>query len=236
MQKTRTRSPLLGYNTNVRHAGRLFHIQTEDSGVGRPHIITHLFVKGTILATKKTSYNHLLEEEDLETGVRNLMKDQHRAMFIELRDGVHDATATQRLGSSEEGTSVQTPPPVPPKIPSKAAPKTAPKTPPKTAPKTPSKAPPKTAPKTPSKTPPKRPVRPTRSPARPSAAAKERVRVVQPTAPKDPPKDPETLHVDYAGRSIFDTPKENGDSVEERITDKSLDEVILSYLTEEGDE
>ena len=39
-------SPLLGYNTNVRHKGKLYHIQTEDSGVNRPHIITHLFADG----------------------------------------------------------------------------------------------------------------------------------------------------------------------------------------------
>ena len=39
-------SPLLGYNNNVRHKGRVFHIQTEDSGVNHPHIITHLFADG----------------------------------------------------------------------------------------------------------------------------------------------------------------------------------------------
>ena len=37
-------SPLLGFNNNVRHKGRLFHIQTEDSGVRHPHVITHLFM------------------------------------------------------------------------------------------------------------------------------------------------------------------------------------------------
>ena len=39
-------SPLLGYNNNVRHKNRVFHIQTEDSGVKHPHIITHLFMDG----------------------------------------------------------------------------------------------------------------------------------------------------------------------------------------------
>ena len=66
MGKNAPQSPLLGYNTNVRHDGLLYHIQTEDSGVGHPHVITHLFVDGTILATKKTSYKHLLEEDDIE--------------------------------------------------------------------------------------------------------------------------------------------------------------------------
>ncbi len=39
-------SPLLGYNTNVRHKGRVFHIQTEDSGVLKPLVISHLFADG----------------------------------------------------------------------------------------------------------------------------------------------------------------------------------------------
>ena len=48
-------SPLLGYNNNVRHKNRVFHIQTEDSGVNHPHIITHLFMDGgRILKSVKT--------------------------------------------------------------------------------------------------------------------------------------------------------------------------------------
>ena len=39
-------SPQLGFNNNVRHKGRVFHIQTEDSGIKHPHIITHLFADG----------------------------------------------------------------------------------------------------------------------------------------------------------------------------------------------
>lgn len=93
-----TNSPLLGYNTNVRHAGQLFHIQTEDSGREHPHIITHLFTSGTILATKKTPYGDVLDASDWEDRVRQIMKDQHKAMFVELRDGVHDDIASQILG------------------------------------------------------------------------------------------------------------------------------------------
>ena len=54
---TKAPSPLLGYNNNVRHKNRVFHIQTEDSGVKHPHIITHLFMDGgRILKSVKTSY------------------------------------------------------------------------------------------------------------------------------------------------------------------------------------
>ena len=84
-------SPLLGYNTNVRHKGRIYHIQTEDSGINHPHIITHLFADGgRIVASKKTSYAEQVGSPDLRDTVKALMREQHKAMFIGLRDGLYD--------------------------------------------------------------------------------------------------------------------------------------------------
>jgi hypothetical protein len=84
-------SPLVGYNTNVRHKGKLYHIQTEDSGVNHPHVITHLFADGgRIIASRKTGYAEHLGAKDLQSVVKKLMQDQHKAMFIELRDCVYD--------------------------------------------------------------------------------------------------------------------------------------------------
>src|SRR6187431_65531 len=76
-------SPLLGFNNNVRHKGRVFHVQTEDSGVRHPHVITHLFADGgRILKTMKTSYAEHLNEANLRDVVHQLMKEQHKAMFV----------------------------------------------------------------------------------------------------------------------------------------------------------
>ena len=87
----RAPSPLLGYNTNVRHKGKLYHIQTEDSGVNHPHIITHLFADGgRIIASKKTDYAQYLGAENLAEVVKKLMQEQHKALFIALRDCVYD--------------------------------------------------------------------------------------------------------------------------------------------------
>jgi hypothetical protein len=86
-----TQSPLLGFNNNVKHRGRLFHIQTEDSGVRHPHVITHLFMDGgRILKTIKTSYAEHIGSDKLQQVVRDLMKEQHKMMFIALRDGQFD--------------------------------------------------------------------------------------------------------------------------------------------------
>ena len=84
-------SPLVGYNTNVRHKGNLYHIQTEDSGVKRPHVITQLFADGgRIIASEKTSYEEHVGAENLQTLVKKLMQEQHKRVFIALRDGEYD--------------------------------------------------------------------------------------------------------------------------------------------------
>ena len=79
-----------GFNHNITHAGRVFHVQTEDSGVNNPNILTHLFVGGNILASKKTSYAELLDAENLQELVRQLMEDQHKQMLRNLVNGVYD--------------------------------------------------------------------------------------------------------------------------------------------------
>jgi hypothetical protein len=99
------RAPLLGYNTNVRHKGKLYHIQTEDSGVGHPHIITHLFADGgRIVASKKTSYTEHVGSQAMQDTVKKLMQAQHKAMFIALRDGVYDEGGPNDAARDQTGT------------------------------------------------------------------------------------------------------------------------------------
>lgn len=83
-----------GFNHNIKHKGRVYHIQTEDSGPKNPHIITHLFVGGNILASKKTEYTEILGKPDYEKTVRSMMEEQHKQMLRNLVNGVYDAVAT----------------------------------------------------------------------------------------------------------------------------------------------
>jgi hypothetical protein len=99
-------SPLLGFNTNVKHKGKVFHIQTEDSGIKHPHVITHLFADGgRILKSLKTTYADHVGEETLTETIRTLMKEQHKAMFIALRDGEYDSLIDERFHTTAEGAS-----------------------------------------------------------------------------------------------------------------------------------
>lgn len=82
----------VGFNNNVKYKNQVFHIQTEDSGVKRPHIITHLFADGgRILKSYKRGYGPLIDAVDaLSPHVRAWMKGQHKEMFIGLREGKFD--------------------------------------------------------------------------------------------------------------------------------------------------
>lgn len=84
--------PLVGYNTNVSHREKVYHIQTEDSGRDHPHIISHLFADGgRIVTTRKKSYADLLDSADVDALVRQMMQKQHRAMCAALEQGRFDA-------------------------------------------------------------------------------------------------------------------------------------------------
>jgi hypothetical protein len=99
---------LLGFNTNVRHRGVLFHVQTEDSGRRNPHVITHLYHHGTILASEKTEYRDKLDAADLDGEVKALMESQHKAMLVRLRRGAFDPLIDQRLGAALEPAAADT--------------------------------------------------------------------------------------------------------------------------------
>ncbi len=90
---------LSGFNNNVRYQGVLFHVQTEDSGRAHPHVITHLYHGGTIVASEKRSYADRLDESDLSSAVRRVMEEQHRSMLRRLKDGQFDDVIRERLGA-----------------------------------------------------------------------------------------------------------------------------------------
>jgi len=119
---------LSGFNTNIRHRGVLFHVQTEDSGRAHPHIITHLFHGGNILSSEKRGYEHLLAAKDLPGEVRNLMEAQHKSMLQRLRRGDFDGLIRERLGAgalsdtSDTGSTTQ-----PDGVAAHAAPRDAPR-------------------------------------------------------------------------------------------------------------
>jgi pSer/pThr/pTyr-binding forkhead associated (FHA) protein len=99
----------LGFNNNVQYRGATYHVQSEDSGIDRPHIITHLFADGgRVIKTHKRTYAKEVQRADVAAYVRGLMKAQHMEMCIALREGTFDDVIA---GHAVGGTSVLEGPP-----------------------------------------------------------------------------------------------------------------------------
>lgn len=88
MSAPKAGAPVVGFNHNVQYGPRVYHVQTEDSGLPHAHYITHVFVGGNIVASTKSSYADLVDAEpDLPKAVRILMEAQHKAMLKRLISG-----------------------------------------------------------------------------------------------------------------------------------------------------
>jgi len=196
-----------GFNHNIQHQGKLWHIQTEDSGLANPHVITLLYLGGNIIAKKKTSYQQLTQDDNLPKLVREIMEEQHKAMLRDLiRGGFAGVPSKTEADLANQAPGVpsqpglpssqsQKPPlahqaPVPPPAPSVASPP-------------------------PSASPPPVPAKPAPSSSTPSSTAYQHLAEEQQVAPEI-----KATEID----SLFGSGKD----------EKSLDEIILSYLSDDN--
>ena len=81
---------ITGYNTDVPHNNRVFHIQTEDKGETAPEIESLVYVGGEILATKKTSYAEAVRNGRDDRAVQEIVEQQHRTMIAAIQRGRFD--------------------------------------------------------------------------------------------------------------------------------------------------
>jgi hypothetical protein len=212
--------PLVGFNNNVRYRGMRFHIQTEDSGVSRPHIITHLFADGGhVIKSVRTDYSEYVDRPDRPVLIQQMMRDQHRAMALDLRDGRLDAKIDGLVSSAPPPSApLASTPPVSeeaaPAIPSKAKAEPAPAS---------TKA--KAAPPDSSSEPESVEGKPGR---RKSSRAPEPKRRKQSHPPSS--KGPSTRKGRPSASAVLQA-KPNGDSIFGALPQESLDDVILSYVT-----
>ena len=91
MRRPSFRRAQMGFNNNIKFKDQVFHVQTEDSGLDAPHIITHLFADGgRVIKSHKRDYHEHVQRPDVTEFVRTLMKSQHLEMVLMLRDGRFD--------------------------------------------------------------------------------------------------------------------------------------------------
>ena len=97
---------ITGYNTDIRHRDVVFHVQTEDKGKGNPCVESLVYVKGQVIANKRTGYADMLTEGKGEKDIVALMEHQHRVMIAAIKGGKLD----EKVAALNGGRGVPTPP------------------------------------------------------------------------------------------------------------------------------
>src|SRR3990172_3969552 len=87
-----------GFNTDVRHDGKTYHVQTEDKGLQNPIIETLIYVGGEILAARRTSYADLLSKGAGEKEIAERIESQHNRMILDIREGRYDSKKVRPFG------------------------------------------------------------------------------------------------------------------------------------------
>jgi hypothetical protein len=84
---------ITGYNTDVRHGNRVFHVQTEDKGLANPKIETLIYLGGEILDNFRSTYEDLSTTPPVvESQIQVRMDEQHRAIIRDIKNGKYDQT------------------------------------------------------------------------------------------------------------------------------------------------
>ena len=101
---------LTGYNTDIKHEGVVYHVQTEDGGTENPVIVSLVYQGGRILASRRTSYAKLLGSGDFMPQLRDLLEKQHREMIQAIRSGTLGSVKAGEPGPETAAQDSQPPP------------------------------------------------------------------------------------------------------------------------------
>ncbi len=77
---------ITGFNTDIVYEGVTYHVQTEDKGLDTPLILSLIYDRGTILASKRSPYNDLLEDFD-ENVLSERLQRQHKLICAAIKAG-----------------------------------------------------------------------------------------------------------------------------------------------------
>ena len=101
---------ITGYNTDIEFDGVTYHVQTEDKGLQRPIILSLVYDRGTILASKRLPYDDLLEGELDEDALAARLQRQHKLICAAIQAGriedLRQMTLRESMTAAEAGKAV----------------------------------------------------------------------------------------------------------------------------------
>lgn len=102
---------ITGFNTDINFQGTTYHVQTEDKGLATPLILSLVYNQGTILASKRSSYDDLVEKGFDEKVLAARLQKQHKTICAAIRAGrieelkkmtAKDSAARRKKSPAEE--------------------------------------------------------------------------------------------------------------------------------------
>ena len=78
---------ITGFNTDVEHEGVVYHVQTEDKGLSSPLILSLVYSRGEILASKRSPYEDLIARGFTDEALAERLKRQHLLICAAIRAG-----------------------------------------------------------------------------------------------------------------------------------------------------
>lgn len=115
---------IAGFNTDIEYNGTTYHVQTEDKGAPAHMIMSLVYDRGTILASKRATYEDIV---GIETEIAERVQRQHKLICAAIRAGrLEDlkqmtAKAAGRKISAAETAPTSTNAPEPAAVPSAPA-------------------------------------------------------------------------------------------------------------------
>jgi len=96
-----------GFNTDIEFDGTVYHVQTEDKGLSKRLILSLVYDKGTILVSKRVSYDDMSASNFDEKKLSDRLGRQHKLICAAVRAGrideLKDMTAKSAAGSKMKG-------------------------------------------------------------------------------------------------------------------------------------
>jgi hypothetical protein len=84
-----------GYNTEVLYKGARYHVQTEDKGIPKAEIVSHIYQGGAILCTKRTSYADIVNDATQMALIQEMTSKQHKDILRTIQQGGLESLKSQ---------------------------------------------------------------------------------------------------------------------------------------------
>ena len=112
---------ITGFNTDIEHEGIVYHVQTEDKGLETPLMLTLVYTRGEILASKRVRYDDLIASGFDEKVLAKRLSRQHKLICAAIRAGrldelkkMSEREYTSRSATIKESAPIPVPPVVEP--------------------------------------------------------------------------------------------------------------------------